>query len=195
MEPLGRQAELRDDYCRTHGVDQLAMMMTVLAHAPCHTRYVDKVKAPSLMAGAFIVGASDAMDILAERIRQRIKSIGSTQAKVARLVDVSPQRMGNYAQGARTPDLPTLARLASALQTTTDYLLGVSDEANSAYIGVFQRLLELEGLPSERIDVLAGTAARAVQLRDALPHDTDDDLRTRMAAHAAWHSQSPQAPN
>lgn len=64
------------------------------------------------------------MDVLAKNVRARAASLGMTLAEVARRSGVSERRFGNYVAGIRNPDLDTLVRIARALQTTPNELLG-----------------------------------------------------------------------
>lgn len=50
-----------------------------------------------------------------------------SNAAVARAAGVSEQRYGNYVTDTREPDLATLVRIAKALQTTPNALLGFAD--------------------------------------------------------------------
>lgn len=94
------------------------------------------------------------MDRFAKNLRDRAKDLGLTNAEVARKADLSEQRFGNYVTGLREPDLSTLVRIATALETTPDHLLGVS------------LLPEL----SERGHIVLGAIA------DAARHLSDRDL-------------------
>lgn len=64
------------------------------------------------------------MDVLAKNLRARAANLGMTLADVARRSGVSERRFGNYVAGTRNPDLDTLLRIARALQTTPNDLLG-----------------------------------------------------------------------
>jgi transcriptional regulator with XRE-family HTH domain len=66
------------------------------------------------------------MDVLAKNLRGRAKELGLTQAEAARRSRVGERRYGNYVTGIRNPDLETLVRIARALQTTPNELLGVA---------------------------------------------------------------------
>lgn len=63
----------------------------------------------------------------ADRLRQRAATLRLSNAELARRLGLSDQRLGNYLAGTREPDLEMLARLASALQTTPNELLGFAD--------------------------------------------------------------------
>lgn len=66
------------------------------------------------------------------RLRETIEKSKLTQATVAEKVGVSRQTIGNYCDGSRSPDTETLAKLATVLNVSADYLLGLSDSINTA---------------------------------------------------------------
>lgn len=135
------------------------------------------------------------MEAMAQRIRDRIAALGIDQAEAARRSGMSPQRFGNYALAKRRPDPQTLAKIASALETTPDALLGVSEATYDALEPILERLLELEGLPPARGSVIARVAVSALQLSIGLGDDGDVRSRSRLAAHAAWRSENaPKRP-
>lgn len=195
VQALGRQVEMIRDLCRADGVDEVAMGASVRSHNVDNTRSVDLGKHGSLIAFNFLMGASERMKEMAERMRARAKALGLSQKTAAELVGISPQRMGNYMQGTRTPDFPTLVRISGALKTSSDWLLGISSIVEQTYEPVILRLLELEGLPADRAEVIASTAQEAVRLLLALPPEGDDLTRSRMAAQAAWQSKGAARPN
>lgn len=62
-------------------------------------------------------------------MRQRRQALGLTQLELALLMRVESNRVGEWERGKHAPNLATLAKIARALDTSTDYLLGVTDEA------------------------------------------------------------------
>lgn len=65
------------------------------------------------------------MDQFSSRLRQRAKELGISHAEAARRSGLSERRYAHYVSGIREPDLATLVRIAKALQTTPNVLLGV----------------------------------------------------------------------
>lgn len=49
-----------------------------------------------------------------------------TQAELGKALEISPSAIGMYEQGRRTPDIPTLKKIASYFNVSLDYLLGSS---------------------------------------------------------------------
>ncbi|MCH9809532.1 MAG: helix-turn-helix domain-containing protein [Alphaproteobacteria bacterium] len=70
------------------------------------------------------------MEIFVERLQERANDLGLSQAEVARLADLNERRYNHYARGRRQPDLGTLVRIANALKTTPNWLLGVESEGS-----------------------------------------------------------------
>jgi transcriptional regulator with XRE-family HTH domain len=131
------------------------------------------------------------------RVSQQLQAIlrdrDISQTEAAGLCDLSVARFHNYLAGTRTPDLNTLMRMAKALGTTTDYLLGFNVEAPDL-AEVVRRLLELEGMDAARAEVVAETSQEALQLLLALPAEGDARTRSRIAAQAAWQLRGGPRP-
>lgn len=151
-------------------------------------------KSPSLMETHGPRVPSESMIKVSERIRSRIADAGLKQIDVARACGLSGQRFNNYAQGFRTPDIDTLARIAKALGVTTDWLLGLSETGPVDVYPVVLSLLELEGLAPERSRAIASVVQEALRILTALPDEGDVGFRSRMAAQAAWQSQRGSKP-
>ncbi len=90
---------------------------------------------------------------LAEIIGQRIKAtrekIDMSQKKLAEAVEVSPAAINQFEKGEKKPSSGVLARIAGALGTSADYLLGASEEdeglfLNSKVAAAFRNFRELE---------------------------------------------------
>ena len=52
---------------------------------------------------------------------------GLSQQKLAEIIGVSQQSVNKYENHSAEPDITTIIRLAEIFNTTTDYLLGFSD--------------------------------------------------------------------
>src|SRR5207248_628542 len=88
-------------------------------------------------------GTFCSMDLFASRLRQRSKQLGISHAEAARRCGLSERRYGHYVSGIREPDLATLVRIAEALETTPDVLLGIADSKSkrSRRSGLRDRLM------------------------------------------------------
>lgn len=67
------------------------------------------------------------MDVFAENLRKRAKQLGISNAEAARLSGLEERRYAHYVSDRREPDLATLVKIADALGTTPNLLLGVVD--------------------------------------------------------------------
>ena len=66
--------------------------------------------------------------MIAERLRALRISHGLTQRDLAGQLNLTRGAVGAYEQGRRTPSLDILLKLAEYYQTSSDYILGLSDE-------------------------------------------------------------------
>ncbi len=57
-------------------------------------------------------------------IQSLMQRCGLSQKRLAELVNVTEVSMSRYISGERDPSVETLANIATALNTTTDFLLG-----------------------------------------------------------------------
>lgn len=55
---------------------------------------------------------------------------GLTQAQLAHRAGMPPAMIGRYEQGAALPSTPNLHRLCVALDTSADYLMGLSHKSD-----------------------------------------------------------------
>lgn len=70
------------------------------------------------------------MSIFSERITELMTRHGFSQRDLATKAGVTESAMSYYVKGERTPRSDVLTRVANALNTTTDYLLGASNSAD-----------------------------------------------------------------
>lgn len=66
------------------------------------------------------------MSIFSERISELMGRYKLSQKELAAKAGVTESAMSYYVKGERTPRSDVLTRMAKALNTTTDYLLGTS---------------------------------------------------------------------
>lgn len=66
----------------------------------------------------------------AERLKKLRKERGMKQVFLAKKLQVTQSSVCQWERGHRRPDYETLAVLAEIFFTTTDYLIGVTDERN-----------------------------------------------------------------
>ncbi|WP_328286611.1 helix-turn-helix domain-containing protein [Pseudorhizobium marinum] len=65
------------------------------------------------------------MELLARRLQERSKQLGISNAEASRRMGLDERRYAHCTSGRREPDLATLVRIAEALGTTPNWLLGV----------------------------------------------------------------------
>jgi len=68
------------------------------------------------------------MEKFADNLRKRAEELGISNAEAARRAGLDERRYGNYITSRTEPDLATLVRIAEALKTTPDKLLGVGNQ-------------------------------------------------------------------
>lgn len=68
------------------------------------------------------------MSQLGERIRSLRKQNNLYQADLAKALDKTSVSISQYEKGSREPDARSLKILATMLHTSTDYLLGMTDD-------------------------------------------------------------------
>lgn len=92
----------------------------------------------------------------ADRLRERAATLRLSNAELARRLGLSDQRLGNYLAGTREPDLDMLARLAAALDTTPNALLGFSQVANDGHAAQMRERAHraIDSLASDRIELV-----------------------------------------
>ena len=71
------------------------------------------------------------MNGFGERVLGLLKEIGYTQREFADMIGVSEGALSRYLQDEREPKMEMIANMATALNTTTDYLLTGKTDENS----------------------------------------------------------------
>lgn len=94
-----------------------------------------------------------------DRLKEKRKEAGLSQAELAARVGVTSRTIQNYEMGSRKPQsAEVVGRIAEVLHTTTDYLLGNADrQIMAAYArGGAQAARDVEKLVSELSGLFAG---------------------------------------
>ena len=63
-----------------------------------------------------------------ERFNELVAVSGKSQVEIANEIKVSKQCVSDYKSGKSLPSLQTLYLICRCLETTADYLLGLTDE-------------------------------------------------------------------
>ena len=75
------------------------------------------------------------MERIGDRITELLKRTDYTQKELASMVGVTEAAMSRYLRNEREPRMEVIANLATALNTTSDYLInGTEDEIEYNYI-------------------------------------------------------------
>ena len=90
--------------------------------------------------------------IIGTRIAELRKSAGEKQEDLAEVLGCNRGSLANYETGKRTPDVETIIKIAQHYGTTTDYILGVTD--NKTVHTTLQAVAEYTGLSDKAITVL-----------------------------------------
>lgn len=78
--------------------------------------------------------------IFPQRLRQVREALGLTQAQLARQIGIRREHLNILEHGRSFPTITTLARLATALEVTTDYLLGLTDTPQTGEVGALEQV-------------------------------------------------------
>lgn len=70
--------------------------------------------------------------MIAEKLKSIRKTVLKTQSQTAIAIGVTQQTYNGYETGRREPDLKTLCNIADYFNVSLDYLLGRTDEKESA---------------------------------------------------------------
>lgn len=68
--------------------------------------------------------------MLSDKLRKLRATTKYTQSELAQKIDVARTTYAMYEQGNREPDYETIQRIANFYDTTTDYLLGLTENPN-----------------------------------------------------------------
>ena len=66
--------------------------------------------------------------MFSERLKASRKEVGLTQVELAKILKVSNGTIGMWETGKREPKLETMVHLSNTLNTSVDYLLGLSED-------------------------------------------------------------------
>lgn len=103
------------------------------------------------------------MDYFKDRITELLRTRGIMQKELAELIGVTESTLSRYLSGERKPDLKTLSNMATALHTTTDYLLGRETEFDVSNV---QRLLARNATTmtkEQKMDIIKALLSENVQ--------------------------------
>jgi len=70
---------------------------------------------------------------IGSRIKEAMLQQGLSQRELAKRAGATEGSVSRYISGDRTPDARTIVKLADALGVTTDYILGLMQDAQTEY--------------------------------------------------------------
>lgn len=113
--------------------------------------------------GIIKIDMEEIMDCFKDRITELLRTRGVMQKDLAELIGVTESTLSRYMSGERKPDLKTLSNMATALHTTTDYLLGRETEFDVSNV---QRLLARNATTmtkEQKMDIIKALLSENVQ--------------------------------
>jgi transcriptional regulator with XRE-family HTH domain len=72
------------------------------------------------------------MEIFAKRLRERAKQLGISNSEAARRIGLDERRYVHDVSGRREPNLMILKRISEGLDTTPNWLLGITSKIEKA---------------------------------------------------------------
>ena len=81
------------------------------------------------------------MSGVGEKILDLLNKMNMSQKQLSELINTSESNLSRYISGERNISTDLLANIATALHTTTDYLLGISDDLDDFEYKDVERIL------------------------------------------------------
>lgn len=103
------------------------------------------------------------------RLKSARESRGLSQGDLARISGFQPSAISHFETGGRSPSIDNLRKLANALQVTTDYLLGRSEEhliSGSSVGKIFRHGANLTEDDLKAIEAMANALAQRNKERE-----------------------------
>ncbi|MGF2924903.1 helix-turn-helix domain-containing protein [Lactococcus garvieae] len=82
------------------------------------------------------------MEYFGEKLKAVRKSKGLTQLELAKRLNASKGAISAYEQGITYPSVDVLIKICDILDTSSDYLLGISDEVTIKMSGLSEKQME-----------------------------------------------------
>ena len=100
---------------------------------------------------------------MAEKIKKCRKQSGLTQIELAKKIGISPMTIRRWEWGERNPDIAFMPKLADALNTSVQYLMGLqetpSDQGDTTQM-----------LHAPNASISAGISGKSIVIRDTNSH-------------------------
>ena len=88
------------------------------------------------------------------RLQNRAHDLGMKQNEIAKALGIPPTTLSGYFKDYREPDVDTLIRLAKALDTTVEYLIGERSTPMPVAIEQKKEPTPRDGMAQEILDML-----------------------------------------
>lgn len=82
------------------------------------------------------------MEYFGSKLKAVRKSKGITQLELAKRLNIAKGSISAYEQGATYPSVDVLIKICEVLNTSSDYLLGISDEVTLKMSGLTEKQME-----------------------------------------------------
>lgn len=110
------------------------------------------------------------MSTFSERVTALMNELKLSQKELAARVGVTESAMSYYVKGVRTPRSDVLTRMAKALNTTTDYLLGTTNTSSDELHYIQRNLGKLDSEQLKRAETILKAA-----FNDIFDDEEDED--------------------
>ena len=110
------------------------------------------------------------MSTFSERVNALMNELKLSQKELAARVGVTESAMSYYVKGVRTPRSDVLTRMAKALNTTTDSLLGTAQSSSNELYYIQRNLGKLDNDQLKRAETILKAA-----FNDIFDDDEDED--------------------
>lgn len=88
------------------------------------------------------------------RLKEIRKNNNLTQKEFGKKLNLSASTIAMYECGKREPDLYTISEISKIYNTSTDYILGLSNISNINSLIENDIIVEISKLPNDRLEVL-----------------------------------------
>lgn len=110
------------------------------------------------------------MSTFSDRVNVLMNELKLSQKELAAKVGVTESAMSYYVKGVRTPRSDVLTRMAKALNTTTDYLLGTAPKSSNELRYIQRNLGKLDKEQLKRAETILKAA-----FNDIFDDDEDEE--------------------
>ena len=131
------------------------------------------------------------MSTIGERIIMRREELGLSQRALANLLGITPTRLNYWEKDKREPDVYYIKKLAEVLETTGNYIIGISDT------GISQDAI-MVAMAFEKLDPAGQRIIKALLdmetgWHEALKAEMELELERRAAEIEARHQAEREA--